>query len=223
MLNMNMFPGLAGADLDKRLMDNSPPARKARLPRISGPPFPCYYLSVRRKSLSSKPLCGMKKLEILLAILLLSSPAYAHRDRILTLRDDGSIAEIPASLGPVFFRFEHLDENDPKIEFQVAEQRTTLPACLTRFVRSRELSDTKLTGSWYHDESNLPYYVNIKFIDPGQDPQQLSLSGYNLLFNLRNAQLIKVSRFDSDGAGGGMYTALLLDENCKKLLPGLSE
>jgi hypothetical protein len=38
---------------------------------------------------------------LMLLLVLLAGPAYAHRDRIVTLEKDGSIPEIPASFGKV--------------------------------------------------------------------------------------------------------------------------
>ena len=155
---------------------------------------------------------------------MISTLAYAHEARVLKVQSDGSIREIPAALGAVFFKVKNLGTESPHIEFQVADHRTILPSCLTRFIRSKNRSEIHLFGSWHHDETEgLPYYVSVKFLDPKQDPQLHSKSNYDLLFSLRNAQLMQVLRWDSDGAGGGRYSSLPLDKDCKRLLPGLKE
>jgi len=163
----------------------------------------------------------MSRYIFLIALLLIAGPAYAHRDRILTVHPDGSIPEIPKSFGAVYFRADKLGTAAPHIEFQVGSHRTILPDCLTKIIRSKNSSDIKLSGSWYHDERNLPYYVHIDLYDPDRDPKQSYGSRYELLFNLRSSQLMQFQRLDSDGAGGGRYSAVPLTADCKALLPGL--
>jgi hypothetical protein len=144
----------------------------------------------------------------LLTILLSTSAAYAHKDRILTLNPDGSIPEIPASFGRAYLMVSELGTDKPIIQFKIGTQQTTLPACVARSIRLRSQKDIRLSGSWYHDEGILPYYANIQFYDPGSSPTP-SNSSYRILYNLHNAKLIKLSGFDG------------LSDSCKSELAGM--
>jgi hypothetical protein len=145
----------------------------------------------------------------LLTILLTTSAAYAHKDRILTLNPDGSIPEIPASFGRAYLMVSELGTDQPIIQFKVGKQQSTLPACVSRLIRSKSQKDIRLSGSWYHDEGILPYYANIQFNDPGSSPTAYENSVYRILYNLHNAKLIKLTGFDG------------LSDSCKSELTGM--
>jgi hypothetical protein len=152
---------------------------------------------------------------LFLAIALLPAVASAHQDRILTIRKDGSIPEIPASFGPVFLNISGLGGTKPSISFKTGTHITELPACVTRYVRSKSHSDLFVVGSWYHQESVLPYYVSVQFLDPGHDKNRSYNSSTNILFNLHNGTIIHVKRFVANRSGsGGKYTELELPEGC---------
>ena len=126
---------------------------------------------------------------------LLSHAAYAHMDRKLTLAPDGSIPEIPASLGKVVLKISGLDAGTPSVEFDVDSNKDILPTCLTRFIHTRLLSDVELTGSWYHNEDILPYYVTVRFREPRADPASISDDAFEILFNLHNARVLEMKRY----------------------------
>ena len=163
----------------------------------------------------------MKNLRsLLLALVLLSGIAGAHQDRILTVREDGSIPEIPASFGPVFLSTSQLGSAAPKVSFRVGVHVTTLPACLTRHIRSSNRNDLFVVGSWYHEESILPYYVSVQFLDPGHDKSRSYNSSTNILFNLHNGAVIHVKRFIANRSdSGGQYIKLYLPEGCLPSMP----
>lgn len=148
---------------------------------------------------------------LLLTLILMLGAAHAHRDRILTIRSDGSIPEIPASFGRVFLKVSNLGSPTPTVQFSSGTQRNDLPPCVTRLISARQQSDLLLTGSWYHDESRLPYYVNVEFHDPGHVPSRTYNSSLNILFNLRTARVINIKRFVADPSGnGGRYQGVTL-------------
>jgi hypothetical protein len=157
----------------------------------------------------------------LFTILLATSAAYAHRDRILTLNPDGSIPEIPASFGRAYLIVSGLGTDKPIIQFKIGTHQTTLPTCVARLIRSRSQKEIRLTGSWYHDENRLPYYTNIEFYDPGSSPKPYN-SSYRILYNLHNAKLIKLTRFEGNALGnGGRFTDIDLPDSCKSELTGM--
>lgn len=143
---------------------------------------------------------------LLLIFALFTSAANAHQDRILTIQPDGTIPEIPASLGPVSLKISGLGSPSPSVQFRSGTHLNNLPDCATGLIRSKQLSEVFVKGSWYHDESRLPYYVGIKFRDPGYVASKRYNSSLDILFNLRTAEVIEIRRFIADHSGnGGRY------------------
>lgn len=58
-----------------------------------------------------------------------------------------------------------------------------------------------VTGSWYHEETVLPYYVNVQFRDPGYSRARSFNSNLSILFDLRTAEIIDINRFVANRAG----------------------
>lgn len=161
----------------------------------------------------------MRKLSIaLLVMLLVTSAAYAHQDRILTLIADGSIPEIPAYFGRTQLMVSGLGTDNPLIQLKIGMHQTTLPVCVARLIRITSEKNIRLTGSWYHNESTLPYYINVQFYYPSQSSYNTS---YRILYNLHNAKLLKLTRFESNKLGEGVFSDVILPESCKSELTGM--
>jgi hypothetical protein len=160
----------------------------------------------------------MRKFSVTLVILaLLAGPAGAHRDRILHIEADGSIQDIPAAFGPARLVLKGLGSDEPLVQLRIRENQTTLPSCVTRMIRTTDVAEIRVTGSWYHDEKkSLPYYLGIQFFDPGYDPKRNCNSSHEFLFNLHNAKLIHARTFEANQSGnGGQSRALELPADCK--------
>lgn len=115
----------------------------------------------------SSTLSIMKTFLIVIAItFLMCNPAHAHRDSMLTVSPDGSIGEIPKVLGPVSLVVTGLGTSTLAVRFSVKGQSTSLPSCVTQLIKTKLPTNMQITGSWYHDESTLPYYVSVKFLIP---------------------------------------------------------
>ena len=130
--------------------------------------------------------------------LLVSGPSMAHRDRTLPIADDGTIADIPPEYGPakLSISFSPRGSDAPPVSsivLSLGGKQTHLPECVTGLILSTSLRDVVASGSWYHDESVLPYYVSIMFLDPGHPPTSRAKPGYALLFNLRTSKLIEMN------------------------------
>jgi hypothetical protein len=152
----------------------------------------------------------------LLMLVLLAGPAYGHQDRILALEKDGSIADIPPSFGKATLVVDGLGTAAVTVTLSIGSHTTTLPACMTRLIRTTGRGDIKLSGSWYHDETRLPYYLNVTFLDPGSSAARAYNSSQSFLFNLHNARLMRQERFDADRSGeGGQISETRAPENCE--------
>jgi hypothetical protein len=148
---------------------------------------------------------------ITLVLLAASCIASGHQDSILSISPDGTVAGLPPSFGSVTISIRGLESGKPSIEFSAGGNLTTIQPCAAHLVRSRSLSQVDISGSWYHEEDSLPYYVQVRFRD-NPTPDHVPDSGYAFLFNLRNAQLIYVKRLLQDGS---WYRQIDIDPRCK--------
>jgi hypothetical protein len=153
---------------------------------------------------------------LLFLLALVASTASAHKDRILSIRPDGSVPEIPASFGRVFLNISGLGGSKPTVQFRSGKKVNVLPSCVTRYINSSKVSDILVTGSWYHEQSTLPYYINVEFNEPGYISSRPFNSSFNILFNLRTTDIIEIKRFVADRSGnGGRYLTVNLPASCK--------
>lgn len=152
---------------------------------------------------------------LLLAFTLFTSTASAHQDRILTVQPDGSIPEIPAPLGPVSLKISGLGSTALNVQFRSGAHVNVLPDCATRLIRSKRPSDVFVTGSWYHNESVLPYYVSVQFRDSRHAENQPYNASLTILFNLRTAEIIEIKRFAADRSGNdGQHLTVDIPNDC---------
>jgi hypothetical protein len=133
----------------------------------------------------------------LLSSLVVSGTAFAHSDRILPIGFDGVMADVPAQYGPASLKVNFarpMSESPPitSLVLKLGQKRIKLPACITGLLRSRKIEEVVATGSWYHDESTLPYYLSLTFFDPGYSESRWANSGVQLLFNLRTGKILAV-------------------------------
>ncbi|KGQ19246.1 hypothetical protein LF41_2892 [Lysobacter dokdonensis DS-58] len=136
---------------------------------------------------------------LLAATLLLAMPAFAHEDTPFRLERDGALTGFPEEFGPASLRvgFKASDAsydapNVASVVLRIRDREVRLPSCLTGLLRSSDISQVRVAGSWYHEEmEGLPYYVNISF-DDGPLPSTYWVSGYELLFDMRTARLLQM-------------------------------
>ena len=136
----------------------------------------------------------MKPTTLLVAFVVLATAAFAHQDRILSVRADGAIPELP----PVYqttrlhVTFSQGDaEALQQLNFVSSGRQTSVEPCLLRLVPKG--SFLFLTGSWYHDESILPHYIQVQFRDASQQSALPDYPGVRFLFSLRDAKLLEVT------------------------------
>lgn len=141
----------------------------------------------------------MKALVLSTLIWLAGGVCFAHEDRTLSIGDDGSINGLPDEYAPAALHVQFSSEmhraGATRVDSVVLEldaDRTVIPICVTGLLETTRLDQIQATASWYHDETVLPYYMNIQFFDPGYDEQRWANAGFSMLFNLRTAKLIKL-------------------------------
>ncbi|MEW6667361.1 MAG: hypothetical protein AB1512_19325 [Thermodesulfobacteriota bacterium] len=129
--------------------------------------------------------------------MLFSGTCFAHEDRIITVKDDGSLMGIPSAYGPAIL---HVEFAPPElgsapitsITLHLGNNHVRIPICVTGLLRSQNLSEIRASASWYHDEKIVPYYLHLVFYDPGYDKSRWANSGFSLTFNLHTGKLMKM-------------------------------
>lgn len=139
----------------------------------------------------------MKRTTLLVAFIVLATAALAHQDRILSVRLDGAIPELPSAYQTtrLHVAFSEGDEGAlQQLNFLSSGRETSVQPCLLRLVPKGSFRQLFLTGSWYHDESILPHYLQVQFRDSPPLQELPDDPGVRFLFSLRDARLIEVTQ-----------------------------
>ena len=135
---------------------------------------------------------------IFIGFVLVSSVCSAHQDRIIMVKEDGSLVGLPPEYGPAYLHVKFaLEERSAlpiasSITLILGRNRVSFPGCVTGLFQIRSMSQIVATASWYHEEGLLPYYLKFYFFDPGYDESRFYNQGYSLLFNLRTGELMEI-------------------------------
>jgi hypothetical protein len=135
----------------------------------------------------------VKKRKALLFALMLGVSAFchAHEDVALKLAADGAVQGLPVAYSPahldMVFRAMGDEQRLTSLRLQVGQQRVQLPACLLGLIHTQSARDVRLSASWDHDETVVPHYLQMQFLDPGHP------ASFALLFNLHTARLIDMT------------------------------
>jgi hypothetical protein len=125
-----------------------------------------------------------------------SGECLAHRDIRVTVEDDGTLVGIPPDYGPAALHVAFASSTGgPRIATVVLDlgrNHTRLPACVTGLLRTSAMNDIRASASWYHDESIVPYYLNLEFFDPGYNASAWANAGHSLLFDLHTGKLLQM-------------------------------
>lgn len=132
---------------------------------------------------------------VVIAFILLSGTCFAHQDRVITLQSDGALDGLPAEFQPASLHvaFSPIPAGAVEaIELDLGKNRIRLPLCVTGILLTERVDEIKVSASWYHDESIVPYYLAVTFFDPGYDQGIPFNPGYSLMFNLRTGKLMSM-------------------------------
>jgi len=136
-------------------------------------------------------------LAIIVVFIVMSGNCFAHQDRIITVKNDGSLEGLPLDYSPATLRIEFAAQNEggapiTSVTFNLGKNQVRLPLCITGLLQSRRITEVKASASWYHDEKILPYYLKINFFDPGYNQSRWANAGFSLLINLRTSKLMQM-------------------------------
>lgn len=142
--------------------------------------------------------------------------AYGHQDTIFQVSEHGELIGVPKKFTPATLSIDIEDGVVTSVTLHLSGNVVELPDCIAGFFNLPDGEEISASGSWYHERSLLPPYLSISL------PQESALygmfSGYSLLFNLENAQLIKITRHEVILSGDGMRTkSIVPDSICSDL------
>jgi hypothetical protein len=123
-----------------------------------------------------------------LVILCFFGIAQADEEAGLSLRSDGVITELPKEYQPAHLSLDRSWLGNVRgAVLSLRGGEYVFPECVVRLFQKNPR--IVLTGSWFHDESLLPYYIsmNLQRAGAGEIPD-----GFRLLFNLRTAELLRL-------------------------------
>jgi hypothetical protein len=138
----------------------------------------------------------MKRTTLLVALIVLATTALAHQDRILSVRLDGAIPELPPAYQTTRLHVA-FSEGDAgalqRLTFLSSGRQISLQPCLLGLVPKSSFRQLFLTGSWYHEERILPHYLAVQFRDSLSLQELPDYPGVRFLFSLRDASLLQVT------------------------------
>jgi hypothetical protein len=131
---------------------------------------------------------------------------HAHMDTLLTVTPWGAISGAPSAFGLIRLVVENRESGERQVEFHIGNRINRLLPCALEVIQIHSVEEAQVSGSWYHSEQGLPYYINFRFIHP-QPLSPLKIRSWNsFLFNLRTGEVLDVKRvFEREHEGGGEY------------------
>jgi hypothetical protein len=151
---------------------------------------------------------------LLLVLLIgLSSTAFGHQDTIIELERDGVLHGLPAAYEPASLLILEDPRKSHTVVLRIADRRVEFPECLSVLFAKADRHLIRLSASWYHDPTVLPYYLCIEL--PTRRTKFGSFDGWKILIDLNNASLIELSAaFESLGGNAQRYQKVDVNSFC---------
>lgn len=153
---------------------------------------------------------------IFFVVLALIRPAHAHQDAILTLGSDGAIGGLPEAFLPAHLLLDR--DATGKIAgavLRLSAGQYTFPQCLVQLLGTAPQAKVILTGSWYHSQTVLPYYIGVVF---GREQNRQRSWEIRALFDLKTAKPLGLTGVWYEQTDVG--TSIRDKSNFEQLCPG---
>jgi hypothetical protein len=155
-----------------------------------------------------------------LIAVVLSQFCSAHQDRKLTVRDDGSIPELPAIYSDLRLHIDltkvNAGDQHPLI-LRRRDMEFRLRACALSPVKTKLRSAIRISGSWYHQRGLLPHYILVMFPDPAQPDGARGEIGIEYLLDIESLSLIHIEQIVYAGPGSSSRKSISLASLCGPL------
>ncbi|WP_284423153.1 MULTISPECIES: hypothetical protein [unclassified Bradyrhizobium] len=138
-----------------------------------------------------------RMMALVATVVLGTTAAFAHQDSILSLGTDGTIPGLPPAYQTTRLHLVFSEGSAgvvQELSFLSSGRETRVQPCLLRLIAKASLRPLYVTGSWYHDETIMPHYVQIEFRDPPSSRQTPAQTSVRFLFSLRDSVLLEVTR-----------------------------
>lgn len=144
----------------------------------------------------------MKKILLLLSLSLSSFSAFAHKDAVISLSEEGSLIGLPSEYLPA-----QLDLNANRLS--IGKNILNMPPCVSKYFKNPGSYKLFITSSWYHEHSTLPPYIQFRVSPNNKDFE------FELLFNLNNLSPIHFTEVTHPNEKETNYNGLEISEVCK--------
>jgi hypothetical protein len=138
----------------------------------------------------------MKKTTIIALLLLaLSDIANANKDVAITLEQDGSITNLPSNYSPAslkikssFFSMNSLSS----ARLNLGKNHLDLPTCILAQIKSKNINQITLSGSWHFTNLRLPHYLFVSFYEPDYDKNRHENAEFRIMVNMQTAKIMRM-------------------------------
>jgi hypothetical protein len=137
----------------------------------------------------------MKNRFAVLVLMMLPSLTFAHQDRILPIRADGTLGGLPSAYGLVRVHIERTAGNPRQIRSVVLTSkkfRISLKPCVIE--KLKDVVHIEANGSWYHTRGTLPPYVSLSFYSSQYDPKSATNAYYSITYSLLDGHILMGQR-----------------------------
>jgi hypothetical protein len=137
----------------------------------------------------------MLKIIVAIAIFSACSVASAHEDRILPIRSDGTIGDLPATFGQVRVDIARSgrDSRVTSVQLSSPRFRVRLNPCVLR--KLDHVVHVQASGSWYHNDlQRHPPYISLTFYTGQYDQHRFDNDSYAVTFSLIDGRLLSGMR-----------------------------
>ncbi|GAB3374456.1 hypothetical protein GCM10027431_27020 [Lysobacter rhizosphaerae] len=125
----------------------------------------------------------------------LAGVALAHQDRILPIKADGTLGDLPAKYGPVRVTISRAVGNPTtltRVSLESPRFNVSLNQCI--LAKLRGVTELQASGSWYHTRGSLPAYVSLTFDSGKYDPRRATNEYYSVTFSLIDGHILMGER-----------------------------
>lgn len=136
--------------------------------------------------------------------------AHAHEDTVLRLAPDGSILGLPPEWRGTRLHIEQADNGDiVRLTISGRGYRRIIHSCVLH--KLRRIRSIVISGSWYHDVSSFPPYLNIDLSTGqiGSDTIKF-MPAHSIALSLVDGHILDVREYTQSWLGYGR-TRMLVD------------
>ena len=137
----------------------------------------------------------MRRIAAAIVLGLISSPAFAHKDRILPISSDGTLGALPDAYGPVKFHISNSARNYGELDevgLSSPHFNITLSQCILSILK--DATHVQASGSWSHTPVAPSPYVSLTFFQGEYIPRSPTNEYSSVTFSLLDGRILMGQR-----------------------------